>query len=424
MPLEHAGARIRPLVRVAALAVVVALAGTQDAGAAIPSGNLVLNPGAEDGPGATDSSTVMEPPSWTTSGALTAVQYGSAGGYPDFTVRDSVGGGVNFFAGGNSSGSIGDQAIDISAAAPEIDANDAYATLSGYLGGFESQRDNVTVGAIFEDQDGQGLSQVLFIGPVTPDDRAQKTTLLLRSMSASVPVGARTAHVTLIANGQDGTFNDGYADNISFTLHKGQPPAPPPPPPTMGETANAAPERGTVRVRLPGGGGFTSLEDAKQLPVGTVFDTTKGAVTLTTAASASGGSAGKGTFSGGQFVFQQTKKNPLTTLSMTGGGLSGCKTKVPSGGATKPAAHAAAKRRRTLFSDVKGRFRTRGRNSSATVRGTSWRMTDTCAGTLTSVKRGSVVVHDFRLRKNKIVRAGGTYLARSSLVKKRRRHLG
>jgi hypothetical protein len=187
----------------------------------------------------------------------------------------------------------------------------------------------------------------------------------------------------------------------------------------MGETANATPDRGTVRVRLPGGGGFISLEDAQQLPVGTVFDTTKGAVTLTTAASGSGTAQGKGTFSGGQFVLQQTKKNPLTTLSMTGGGLKGCKTKVPSGGATKPVTQ-AAKRRRTLFSSVKGRFRTRGRNSSATVRGTVWRMTDTCAGTLTSVQKGSVVVRDFRLRKNRVIKAGGTYLARAGLVKKRR----
>jgi hypothetical protein len=391
-----------------------------DAGAAIPAGNLVLNPGAEDGQGAPDASSNFPPPSWATAGALTAVQYGSAGGFPDFTVRDSVGGGVNFFAGGNSSASVGDQTIDVSGAAPEIDANDAYATLSGYLGGFSSQRDNMTVAGTFEDQDGQGLQQVLFIGPVGPDDRANKTTLLLRSMSASIPVGARTIHVTLIANGMDGTFNDAYADNISLTLHQGQPPAPPPPPPTMGESTNAKPDKGTVRVRLPGGGGFISLDDAKQLPVGTVFDTTKGEVTLTTAASDTGGSVGKGTFSGGQFVFQQTKKSPLTTLSMTGGGLSGCKTRVPSGGARKPSVRAAAKRRRTLFSDVKGRFRTRGRNSSATVRGTSWRMTDTCAGTLTSVKRGSVVVRDFRLRKNKVVRAGATYLARAGLVKKRR----
>jgi hypothetical protein len=45
-------------------------------------------------------------------------------------------------------------------------------------------------------------------------------------------------------------------------------------------------------------------------------------------------------------------------------------------------------------------------------------MTDTCAGTLTSVKRGTVIVRDFRLKKNHRVRAGHRYFARAA---KRRR---
>jgi hypothetical protein len=389
--------------------------------AAIPVGNLILNPGAEDGPGSTDAFAINPPPSWTTAGELTAVQYGT-GAFPSFALRDSIGGGVNFFAGGNTSSSAAFQTIDVSSAASEIDADDAYATLSGYLGGYEGHDDSATVIATYQDQDGTDNSQaVVFIGPVTREDRGGRTAMLLRSASGSIPPGTRTIQVTVFLNGFDGSYNDGYVDNLSLTLHKGKPPPPPPPPPTMGESGNAAPDRGTVRVRLPGSGGFISLEDAQQIPVGTIFDTTKGAVTLTTSASGSGGVQEKGTFSGGLFKFQQSKKNPLTTLSMTGGGLSGCKGKVPSGGAPKPGASAAAKRRRTLFSNVKGRFRTRGRNSSATVRGTVWRMTDTCKGTLTSVQKGSVVVRDFRLRKNKLVRAGATYLARAGLVKKKRR---
>jgi ferric-dicitrate binding protein FerR (iron transport regulator) len=61
---------------------------------------------------------------------------------------------------------------------------------------------------------------------------------------------------------------------------------------------------------------------------------------------------------------------------------------------------------------VHGRFRTRGRHSTATVRGTKWSMTDTCAGTLTRVTQGSVTVRDLTLRKTKIVKAGHSYLAR------------
>jgi ferric-dicitrate binding protein FerR (iron transport regulator) len=103
---------------------------------------------------------------------------------------------------------------------------------------------------------------------------------------------------------------------------------------------------------------------------------------------------------------------------MTGGGLRACSLLPPGG---SPKAAAATKRRRTLFSHVKGHFRTRGRNSAATVRGTSWTMTDTCSGTRTSVKSGSVLVRDFRLRKNRIVLAGHSYLARAPLRKKHRR---
>jgi ferric-dicitrate binding protein FerR (iron transport regulator) len=68
---------------------------------------------------------------------------------------------------------------------------------------------------------------------------------------------------------------------------------------------------------------------------------------------------------------------------------------------------------------VHGHFRSRGRNSEATVRGTKWSMTDTCAGTLTTVTRGSVLVRDFGLKKNKIVKAGHTYFARAGTRRKR-----
>jgi hypothetical protein len=40
-------------------------------------------------------------------------------------------------------------------------------------------------------------------------------------------------------------------------------------------------------------------------------------------------------------------------------------------------------------------------------------MTDTCAGTLTTVTRGIVLVRDLSLRKTKVVKAGHRYLARA-----------
>jgi hypothetical protein len=198
------------------------------------------------------------------------------------------------------------------------------------------------------------------------------------------------------------------------------------PPPVRGVSVNAIPVAGTVFVRLPSlasakahaaASGFVPLESVgSHLPVGSTLDTRNGTVLLTSATTSAGGTqAGK--FRGGLFNIGQGRKSALTTLSMTGGGLNSC-SKLPRGGSAKVVA--AKSRSRTLFGNVKGRFRTRGRNSSATVRGTTWTMTDTCAGTLTRVKVGSVSVRDFRLRKTIVVKAGRSYLARASLRKPRR----
>jgi hypothetical protein len=50
---------------------------------------------------------------------------------------------------------------------------------------------------------------------------------------------------------------------------------------------------------------------------------------------------------------------------------------------------------RRLWADGHGRFRTRGRYSAATVRGTRWLVEDRCEGTITEVARGEVEVEDF-----------------------------
>ena len=68
---------------------------------------------------------------------------------------------------------------------------------------------------------------------------------------------------------------------------------------------------------------------------------------------------------------------------------------------------------RKLSGNAKGKFRTKGKHSSATVRGTKWTVTDRCDGTLTKVKRGKVTVRDFRRRRNVVVKAGKSYLARA-----------
>ena len=49
----------------------------------------------------------------------------------------------------------------------------------------------------------------------------------------------------------------------------------------------------------------------------------------------------------------------------------------------------------------------------AAVRGTRWLVEDRCDGTLTRVLEGSVVVRDLGRRRNVVVRAGRSYLARA-----------
>ena len=197
-----------------------------------------------------------------------------------------------------------------------------------------------------------------------------------------------------------------------------------PAPPIIGVTAGARPVSGTVKIKLPPGTtlgkarklgltgaakGFVKLRSAKSIPLGSILDTSHGTVRLVAAAGRNFTQTKfqAGNFNGGQFRLTQGRKNPLTTVSMMGGGLSSCKTKVPKGGS------AARKRKRRIFGNARGRFRTRGRHSSATVRGTKWSMTDTCAGTLTVVTKGSVTVRDFTLRKTRIVKKGHRYFARA-----------
>jgi ferric-dicitrate binding protein FerR (iron transport regulator) len=60
-----------------------------------------------------------------------------------------------------------------------------------------------------------------------------------------------------------------------------------------------------------------------------------------------------------------------------------------------------------------GRFRTRGRYGSASVRGATGVTEDNCDGTLVSVKRGKVAVRD--RHRTILVRAGKSYLARARI---------
>jgi hypothetical protein len=183
------------------------------------------------------------------------------------------------------------------------------------------------------------------------------------------------------------------------------PPPPPPPPgaaPTFHQTVVVQPAGGTVLVRLKGTTKFVKLELIKGIPLGSEVDARKGRVKLTSSPRP-GAPDESAIFYDGLFIV--TQKGDITELSLSEK-LAACK--------TSRKAKAAAKKPKTrkLWGDGKGKFRTRGKYSAATVRGTKWLVQDSCAGTLTRVAQGVVSVNDFVLKKTKTVKKGKRYTAR------------
>jgi hypothetical protein len=168
-----------------------------------------------------------------------------------------------------------------------------------------------------------------------------------------------------------------------------------------------------VLVRLRGGR-FAPLGDAQQIPAGSLLDTRRGTVRLTSARDRRG-DIQSGDFTGGIFQVAQSGRRAdkgLTELRLKGSSFASCGNRRARGSAAE-AAGLARRTVRRLRSNATGRFRTRGRNSAATVRGTVWETIDRCDGTLTRVRRGRVSVRDFRRGKTVVVRAGKSYLARA-----------
>jgi hypothetical protein len=253
------------------------------------------------------------------------------------------------------------------------------------------------------------------------------------AVAVSVPISGLTQasayHVRLIALnrhgfdvGHDVTFATQSSTPGSPTpvvpLPSAAPPAPllnsapssdAPPPPVLGESINLGERSGAVSVKAPGVPTFVPLSQLASVPVGSIVDTRKGTVTLKTALS--NGDVQSAVFHGGLFEVRQPKGTGLTEVRMRGP-LPTC-----SSGSARAAVVDKKKKkrrppRRLWGRDNHGLFRTRGGNSVATVRGTSWFVEDRCDGTLTRVSAGAVTVRDLVAHRTVVVRAGHSYLAR------------
>ena len=393
------------------LAALLAFAGP--AGAALPAGNIVVNGDAEGGPGATNVSDVFAPPGWNALPNFTAVAYGTDE-FPGTNISSAIGGGSNFFAGGPDNGFGGStaatQTIDLSGSAADLDGSDVNAVLSADVGGFAGQTDASTISAVFTNQDGSRVTGALGLAPATPEDRDGVTGFVRRSECIGLSPGTRSAIVQAFMQRDEGSYNDGYADNVSITLTRA--PCPtllPPTPPQPGVSGNAMPTRGRIFIRRPGSNRSEELSDERSIPVGSEINAERGEVQLETAADSSGNSQ-TGKFSGGKFVMQQqASRKPVTNLVLRGGRLN----RRTCGRAGRRAQAAGRRPGRRLFGSARGRFRTRGRHSTATVRGTVWVMKDSCNATTVSVSRGVVLVRDLVKKRNIRLKAPASYTARA-----------
>ena len=194
-------------------------------------------------------------------------------------------------------------------------------------------------------------------------------------------------------------------------------PLPPETRPVLGATVTLGEVKGAPLVRLPGTDRFVPLTRDSTVPVGALVDATNGTIELTSVRDSSGKTQ-TGTFWGGVFKVVQSRNDTVTELALSGGDFSDCKT-TKRRGRGKVVAAGAKRKRRLWGRDRGGRFRTRGRNASATVRGTRWLTEDRCEGTYFKVTEGAIDVRDERKRKTVRLKRGGSYLAAAAAKRKR-----
>jgi hypothetical protein len=233
--------------------------------------------------------------------------------------------------------------------------------------------------------------------------------------------------VQLVATNSAGTS---YGPVEPFTTTANNPP----PAPVLGQQVNVQLVSGHVwikpppgkslgaagdRAALSKGQGFVPLTEARQVPTGSEVDALHGSLKIVS----NTGKVGKtqtATLAGGVFKVTQVRKGITkgqTDFNLIESAFQGaptyatCKANYKkSGDAT--IASLSSKTLQLLKVSGHGKFRTTGRYSSATVRGTIYTVADKCNGTLTHVIRDTVLVDDFARHKVILLHAGQSYLAK------------
>jgi hypothetical protein len=244
-------------------------------------------------------------------------------------------------------------------------------------------------------------------------------TTLYDQQTAAQPVGSDTTdhtvtgslgslipgalyHVRLVATSSAGTT---FGPDQTFTTA----PAAPPKPPVLGQSEDVKPVSGTIFIKLKNGQ-FVPLTGATQIRSGTIIDALHGSLQLVAALGK--GKTEHGIFGGAIFKITQAH-NGLVNLSLVEAAFNGAPSyAVCHAHKTTDATAASSRTLQLLHASAHGKFRTTGRYSAATVRGTAWTIADRCDGTLVHDITHSVAVTDFVRHKTIVLHAGQSYLAK------------
>jgi hypothetical protein len=214
--------RVSIAVAIATFALVAAPSLVAQPAFAATSPNLVKNPGAEQGTGSNDGS-VVPVKNWieTNGASFTQVQYGATGGFPTSASPGPADRGHTFFAGGpndDNTNIVASQTVSLKAYRTAIANGGVRFSLSAYLGGSGTDPDQALIEVDFKNAAGFLIGQSTTLPAVTASDRGNVTGLLKRSATGKVPKAARSIYVQLIFDRLQGTYNNGYIDNVAITL--------------------------------------------------------------------------------------------------------------------------------------------------------------------------------------------------------------
>jgi hypothetical protein len=231
-----------------------------------------------------------------------------------------------------------------------------------------------------------------------------------------VPIAGATASSVIVSSPGDYRCAVTATNAAGSTTQTSAPTTISVPPPRLGRLVNAVPVSGKVFVVIKGQ--LVPVTGATQIRSGAEIDALHGTVSLTSA-TGRGKETQTGTFGGAVFKVTQArsgKNKGLTTLKLVEAAFRGAPSyaicKAHKKALDASAAASSSKTLQLLRASAHGKFRTTGRYSAATVRGTKWTVADRCDGTLTRDITHSVAVTDLVRHKTIVLHAGQSYLAK------------